>query len=86
MPWRWWSRRRAGSSPGREADGVRSFLGIPFAKPPVGARRFAAPEPAEPWAGVRDAGAFGASAPQLPIDAAAPGHGRRRAWTRTACT
>lgn len=33
---------------------VTSFKGIPFAAPPVGDRRWKAPEPAESWEGVRD--------------------------------
>jgi len=38
------------------------FLGIPFAQAPVGRLRFAAPVPVEPWAGERDATAFGPTA------------------------
>ncbi|XP_043291665.1 carboxylesterase 4A isoform X4 [Cervus canadensis] len=34
---------------------INVFLGVPFSKPPVGARRFAAPESPEPWEGIRDA-------------------------------
>uniref|UniRef100_A0A0G2K455 Carboxylic ester hydrolase n=1 Tax=Rattus norvegicus TaxID=10116 RepID=A0A0G2K455_RAT len=34
--------------------GVHTFLGIPFAKAPVGPLRFAPPEDPEPWSGVRD--------------------------------
>ena len=40
------------------------FLGIPYAAPPVGDRRFRAPAPADPWTGVRAARAFGPAAPQ----------------------
>ncbi|NP_001034534.1 putative esterase [Tribolium castaneum] len=31
------------------------FHGIPYAKPPIGPLRFKAPQPAEPWSGIRDA-------------------------------
>ena len=47
--------------PGSEARSA-AFVGIPFAKPPVGELRFAAPVPVEPWEGVRDALEFGATA------------------------
>lgn len=52
--------------------GVSSFRGIPFAKPPVGALRFRAPEKPQAWSGVRDATRFGpaslqASRPLAPI-------------------
>ncbi|VDM47241.1 unnamed protein product [Toxocara canis] len=44
---------------------VDAFLGIPFAKPPIGPRRFKKPEPPEPWTGVLKAYKFGARAPQI---------------------
>ncbi|XP_028908042.1 carboxylesterase 3 isoform X4 [Ornithorhynchus anatinus] len=37
---------------------VDVFLGIPFARPPVGPLRFSPPQPAESWDGVRDATTF----------------------------
>lgn len=43
---------------------VRVFKGIPYAQPPVGALRWKAPQPVEPWHGVRDAFEFGSRAMQ----------------------
>lgn len=48
----------------RTSDGIAVFRGIPYAAPPVGERRFAAPQPASPWDGTRDATRFGAAAMQ----------------------
>ena len=38
--------------------GVRMFLGVPFAAPPVGDLRWKAPQPVAKWSGVRKATAF----------------------------
>jgi hypothetical protein len=60
---------------GFQDAGLEVFLGIPYAAPPVGPRRFRAPEAPEPWSGVRDARQYGASAPQtaLELGATMPG-------------
>jgi para-nitrobenzyl esterase len=47
------------------ADGAHVWRGIPTAQPPVGALRWRAPRPPEPWSGVRDATRFGAQCPQF---------------------
>jgi para-nitrobenzyl esterase len=49
---------------GQEAHGMREFLGIPYARPPIGALRFAPPEPVAPWQGTRSATVFGNACPQ----------------------
>jgi len=64
-------RTTSGTVRGRAAEGLAVFLGIPFAQPPVGVLRFAAPQPALPWDGVRDAAEFGPPPPQSgPLGAA----------------
>ena len=49
---------------GRQQDGVASWLGIPYAQPPVGPLRFQAPRPVQPVTGIVDAAAFGAASLQ----------------------
>jgi para-nitrobenzyl esterase len=41
------------------ADGVLAWRGVPYAAPPVGELRLRPPAPPPPWAGVRDALAYG---------------------------
>ena len=57
-------RLTSGSVRGRTEDGLAVFRGMPFARPPVGELRLAAPMPVEPWEGVREAVAFGPPPPQ----------------------
>ncbi|WP_434097782.1 carboxylesterase/lipase family protein [Streptomyces mirabilis] len=57
-------RTHAGAVRGRREDGLVVFRGIPFAEPPVGDARFAAPRPVTAWDGTRDAFAFGPPPPQ----------------------
>ncbi|MFI5686710.1 carboxylesterase/lipase family protein [Streptomyces sp. NPDC051636] len=59
-------RTTAGAVRGRREHGLAVFRGIPFAEPPVGPARFAAPRPARPWDGTREAYEFGPPPPQEP--------------------
>ena len=49
---------------GTQQNGVYRFLGMPYAAPPVGERRWQAPAPPASWEGVRDATMFGNAAIQ----------------------
>src|SRR4051812_43242814 len=51
----------AGSRPG-----VRAYLGIPYAAPPVGERRWRAPAPVTEWTSVRSVEKFAPSCMQGP--------------------
>lgn len=59
-------RTALGELRGTLEGGVASFRGVPYAAPPLGALRFALPQPHEPWNGVRDATRHGQIAPQPP--------------------
>lgn len=50
---------------GTVSQGVREFLGIPYAAPPVHDLRFAPPQPARPWNGIRSATAHGPACVQF---------------------
>ncbi|NBP84450.1 MAG: carboxylesterase/lipase family protein [Mycobacteriaceae bacterium] len=45
-------------------NGVNRWRSIPYARPPVGPLRFRAPQPPQPWSGVRSCHDFGSCAPQ----------------------
>lgn len=60
------ARTHQGRVRGQMIEGIATFKGIPYAAPPFGAKRFRPPQPAEPWDGVRDALAFGPTAPKPP--------------------
>ncbi|MER6424944.1 carboxylesterase family protein [Streptomyces sp. NPDC001137] len=51
-------RTSAGLVAGERAGRCAVFRGVPYARPPLGALRFASPRPPEPWDGVREAVRF----------------------------
>lgn len=51
----------SGSLAGVDQGEVAAYLGIPFGAPPVGDLRWKAPQPVEPWDGVRNADHYGAA-------------------------
>jgi para-nitrobenzyl esterase len=63
-----------GKVEGFEMDGIAVFLGIPFAAPPTGERRWLPPEPVQPWTGIRETKALSPIAPQIvaPPDSGSP--------------
>jgi para-nitrobenzyl esterase len=60
-------KTHSGKIQGADLGKVIAWKGIPYAAPPVGARRFQPPQPPEPWTDVRNATTFGPIAPQLPF-------------------
>jgi len=53
-----------GALTGTTDGDVSTFLGVPFAAPPVGELRWKAPQPVAKWPGARNATAFAPSCPQ----------------------
>ena len=60
------ARTTLGDLQGIRRNGVVQFRGVPYAAPPVGELRFAAPHPVSAWTGVRDARQDGPIPPQAP--------------------
>lgn len=58
------ARTATGIVEGFTRDGVHRWRSIPYARPPVGDLRFRAPQPAQPWSGVRHCHGFANCAPQ----------------------
>lgn len=54
----------SGAIAGLVQEGVRAFLGIPYAAPPRGALRWRPPQAVAPWQGVRECTDFGPACPQ----------------------
>ena len=54
----------SGTVEGFTRDVVNRWRSIPYASPPVGRLRYRAPQPVQPWPGVRYCHGFGHCAPQ----------------------
>lgn len=61
------------------------FLGIPYAKPPVGRLRWATPQQPQPWPGIRDATYYRPACPQLPSPWLPEMLGRKQMQTSEDC-
>jgi para-nitrobenzyl esterase len=57
-------RTQQGLVEGFSEEGIFKFLGVPYAEPPLGNRRWRPPVPVAEWAGVRKAQDFGPICPQ----------------------
>lgn len=60
------AQTEAGALHGRRVGSASAFLGIPYARPPVGELRWEPPQPPIPWTGVRDATRPGHACTQSP--------------------
>ena len=56
-----------GKIAGSQLGPIRSYLGIPYAAPPVGDLRWRAPQPVVPWSGVREARGFSPACAQTAV-------------------
>lgn len=71
-----WGRRKVVATTGGWLSGFEAnettwqFLGIPYAKPPLGSLRWRPPEPPKPWTGLRHAIAWSDQAAQNPANQA----------------
>ncbi|HLG86652.1 MAG TPA: carboxylesterase family protein [Alphaproteobacteria bacterium] len=64
----------SGQLTGKIEGGADAFLGIPFARPPVGSLRWRPPQPPAAWIGARQATSYGPDCMQIPMSSA-PGPG-----------
>ena len=63
------TKTKYGQVHGTPKEGYTVFSGVPYAKPPVGEKRFCRPEEPECWEGVYEADHFGYVCPQTEHEA-----------------